>query len=58
MSNDAQPKPAKANSLTRRVTLYAVLPLVAFLLGFVPMWLKYRECSASLSQAERKFSLR
>jgi hypothetical protein len=57
MSNDAQPKPAKANSLTRRVTLYAVLPLVAFLLGFVPMWLKYRECSASLSQAERQLSL-
>jgi len=57
MSGDAQPKPVKANSLTRRVTIYAVLLLVAFLLGFVPMWLKYRECSASLSEAEQQLSL-
>lgn len=57
MSDDAQPEPVKVNSLTRRVTIYAVLVLVAFLLGVVPMWLKYRECSASLSQAERQLSL-
>jgi len=57
MSDDAQPKPIKANSLTRRVTIYAGLLPVAFLLGFVPMWLKYRECSASLSEAERQLSL-
>jgi hypothetical protein len=57
MSDDAQPEPVKVNSLTRRVTIYAVLVLVAFLLGVVPMWLKYRECSASLSQAVRQLSL-
>jgi biopolymer transport protein ExbB/TolQ len=56
MSDDAQPKPVKANSLTRRVTIYAVLLLVGFLLGFVPMWLKYRESSASLSAAEEQLN--
>jgi hypothetical protein len=56
MSDDAQPKPVKANSLTRRVTIYAVLLLVGFLLGFVPMWLKYRESSASLSEAEQQLN--
>jgi len=57
MSDDAQPKPVKANSSTRRVTIYAVPLLVAFLLGFVPMWLKYRKCSASFSDAEQQVSL-
>ncbi|MDO8700732.1 MAG: hypothetical protein Q7J56_03680 [Deltaproteobacteria bacterium] len=57
MSDDTKPKPIKANSLTRRVTIYAGLLLVASLLGFVPMWLKYRECSASLSEAEQQLSL-
>ena len=57
MSDDTQPKPIKANSLTRRVTIYAGLLLVASLLGFVPMWLKYRECSASLSETEQQLSL-
>jgi hypothetical protein len=56
MSGDAQPKPVKANSLTRRVTIYAVLLLVGFLLGFVPMWLKYRESSASLTEAEQQLN--
>jgi hypothetical protein len=44
-------------SLTRRVIIYAVLLLVAFVLGFVPMWLKYRECSASLSEAAQQLNL-
>ena len=57
MSDDAQPKPIKVNSLTRRNTIYAGLLLVAFLLGFVPMWRKYREWSASLSEAEQQLSL-
>lgn len=57
MSDDTKPKPIKANSLTRRVTIYAGLLLVASLLGFVPMWLKYRERSASLFEAEQQLSL-
>ena len=56
MSQDVQPKPVKT-TLMRRVTLYAVLLLVAFLLGFIPMWWKSRECSGSLSGAEHQLSL-
>jgi len=57
MSEDVQPKPVKTTSLMRRVMVYAVLLLLVFLLGFVPMWLKSRECSSSLSEAERQLSL-
>jgi len=57
MSQDVQPKPVKTTLLIRRVTLYAVLLLVAFLLGFIPMWWKSRECSGSLSGAEHQLSL-
>jgi hypothetical protein len=41
----------------RRFILYVALLLLAFLLGFVPMWLKSRECSSSLAEAERQLSL-
>jgi hypothetical protein len=41
----------------RRFILHVVLLLLAFLLGFVPMWLKSRECSSSLAEAERQSSL-
>ena len=57
MSEDVQPKPVKTTPFMRRVIVYAVLLLVVFLLGFVPMWLKSRECSSSLSDAERQLSL-
>lgn len=57
MSEDVQPKPVKTTSLMRRVMVYAVLLLLVFLLGFVPMWLKSRECSSSLSEAEHQLSL-
>ncbi len=57
MSEDVQPKPVKTTHWIRRVIFYVALLLVAFLLGFVPMWLKSRECSSSLSEAERQLSL-
>jgi hypothetical protein len=57
MSEDVQSKPIKTTPWTRRVILYAVLPLIAFLLGFVPMWWKSRECSSSLPKIERQLSL-
>lgn len=41
----------------RRVVIYTVLLLVAFLLGFVPMWLQSRECSSSLSEASNQLRL-
>jgi hypothetical protein len=52
-----QPKPVKTTHWTRRFILYAVLPLAAFLLGFVPMWWKSRECSSRLPEVERQLSL-
>ena len=57
MSEDMQPKPVKTTSLMRRVIIYAVVLLVVFLVGFVPAWLQSRECSSSLSQAERQLGL-
>jgi hypothetical protein len=57
MSEDVQPKPVKTTPLMRRVIIYAALLLVVFLLGFVPMWLKSRECSSSLSEAEHQLTL-
>jgi hypothetical protein len=57
MSNDAQSKPVKANHFMRGVVSEAVLLLVVFLLGFVPMWLKAREAASRLSEAERHLNL-
>ena len=47
MSNDVQSKPVKATHFMRGVIIEAVLLLVVFLLGFVPMWLKARELPAA-----------
>jgi hypothetical protein len=57
MGEAVQSKPVKTTHWTRRIILYVVLPLVAFLLGFVPMWWKSRECSSSLPEAEHQLSL-
>jgi hypothetical protein len=57
MSEDVQPKLVKTTPLMRRVIIYAALLLVVFLLGFVPTWLKSRECSSSLSEAEHQLNL-
>ena len=57
MSQDAQPKPVKTTHWMRRVICYAALLLLAFLLGFVPMWWKSRVSSTSLSEAERQLNL-
>jgi len=57
MSQEVQPKPVKTTPLMQRVTLYAVLLLAAFLLGFVPMWWKSRVSSTSLAEAEHQLSL-
>ena len=54
---DAPPKPVTSTPLMRRVIFYTDLLLVAFLLGFVPMWLKSRKYSRSLSEAERQLNL-
>jgi hypothetical protein len=57
MNEEKQPKPVKTTSSMRRVVIYAAVLLAVFLLGFVPTWLKLRECSSSLSQAEHQLSI-
>jgi hypothetical protein len=52
-----QLKPVKSNSLIQRIGIYAALVLIIFLLGFVPMWLKARECAGSLAAAEHQLAL-
>ena len=57
MNEDEAPKPVKTASSRQRAILSAVLLLVAFLLGLVPMWLEYRACSGSLYKAESQLSI-
>jgi len=57
MSQEVQPKLVKTTSWMQRVTIYAALLLAAFLLGFIPMWWKSRECSSGLAEAEHQLSL-
>jgi hypothetical protein len=40
----------------RRVIIYSDLLVAAFLLGLIPMWLKYRECSIGYPEAKRQLS--
>jgi hypothetical protein len=57
MNEDEIPKQVKPTSSIRRAILHAALLLVAFLFGFVPMGLKYRECSGRLARAEHQSSI-
>ena len=57
MSEDLNPGPVKSTPVVRRFIIYAGVLLAVFLLGFVPMWLKARECGGSLAGAEQQLSL-
>lgn len=58
MSEDFQPKEIKAPTpLTQRIAIYAAVLLIAFLLGFVPMWLKARSCAGEMATTQRELSL-
>jgi hypothetical protein len=54
MSENWQSEPVKTTHGIRRFIIYVALLLLAFLLGFVPMWFKSRACSSSLAEAERQ----
>jgi hypothetical protein len=41
----------------RRIGIYALILLVVFLLGLVPMWLSSRNCTKELDQAKRDLRL-
>jgi hypothetical protein len=57
MNKDVQSKPVKTTHFMRGVITEAAWLLVAFLLGFVPMWLKSRKSTDRLTEAERHLSL-
>ena len=57
MSEEVEIKPARSSNLLQRLGLYAALALVAFLVGFVPMWLKARESGNQLAAAQRTLSV-
>ena len=57
MNASVQPKPVTSTPLLRWVIFYTALLLIAFLLGFVPMWLKSRQCFHSLYEVERQLNL-
>jgi len=47
----------ESSSLIKRIGVYAVVLLIVFLLGFVPMWLKARSAGIALASAEKQLSL-
>ena len=50
-------KPLRASHLMKRVISYALLALVFFLLGFVPVWVKSQETASSLGATQQQLSL-
>ncbi len=57
MSEPLQAKPERGTALIRRVGIYAAVLICGLLLGFIPMWLKARECNGSLARSERQLNL-
>ena len=57
MSEDWPSETVKTTHRIRRFFIYVALLLVAFLLGFVPMWWLNARCSSKLSDAQRRSSL-
>jgi hypothetical protein len=52
-----EPKPVRRTSFMQRAGIYALVLLVVFLLGLVPMWLKNRQCASNLAEAEHQLVL-
>jgi hypothetical protein len=57
MSDDLQRKPVTSNRGMQRILIYAVVLLVVFLVGFVPMWLKARTATNTLMKTEHQLFL-
>ena len=48
-----RPAPTRPTPMIRRVGIYAAVLLAGLLLGFLPMWVKARQCDASLAETGR-----
>lgn len=63
MSEDVEPgshesRPVvKSTSAVRRFVIYGGVLLIAFLLGFIPMWIQGRASADRLADAERRLTL-
>ncbi len=57
MSDDGLLQHAKPTFRIRRLLIYAFLILLAFLIGFVPTWLKCREYSSSLTETTHQLGI-
>lgn len=56
MNEDLQTRPTNSSSM-RRYIIYAVVLLIVFLLGLVPMWLKARTAASNLAETEHQLVL-
>ena len=56
-NEDVQPNLYKPTPSMRRLGISAAVLLAVFLLGFIPMWLKSRECASGLAGAEHQLVL-
>ncbi|HVF86723.1 MAG TPA: hypothetical protein VM866_03995 [Pyrinomonadaceae bacterium] len=57
MSQTARPESVKSSPLLRSLISYALVFLIAFLIGFIPMWLRSRESANSLAESQRALGL-
>jgi hypothetical protein len=57
MSDDLERKPDTSNPGMQRYLIYAAVLLVVFLVGFVPMWLKARTTTNTLTETENQLFL-
>lgn len=57
MSENMQAESVRPNPLARRIGIYAAALTVVFLLGFIPMWLKARQCASVLVETENQLRL-
>ncbi len=57
MSQAIRPEPVKSSPLLQKIISYAVVFLIAFLIGFIPMWLRSRESANNLAESQRVLGL-
>lgn len=57
LSRAVPAKPLKTNHMMKRVISYALLALVFFLLGYLPMWVNSLQSSSNLSATGHQLSL-
>lgn len=48
-----RPAPIKSTPLIQRIGIYAAVLLAGLLIGFVPVWVKARQCDGSLAETGR-----